>query len=59
MGQYQEQSPDSRASDATGSPHKPNDLKNRATAKSFGDRKEVNPLISGKGIGHKRAGPTK
>lgn len=59
MGQYQEQSPDTRAKDATGSPHNLNDQKNRATAKNFGDRKEVNPMISGKGIGHKRAGPTK
>ena len=59
MGQEQPGNGEGRGSDATGSPHKPNDLKNRATAKSFGDRKEVNPLISGKGIGHKRAGPTK
>ena len=59
MGQEQYDSPDSRAKDATGSPHNLNDLKNRATAKNFGDRKSVNPLISGSGIGKKRAGPTK
>ena len=58
MGQYQEQSPDTRAKDATGSPHNLNDQKSRNHAK-FGDRKDVNPLISGKGIGGKRAGPTK
>jgi len=59
MGQEQNINSDTRAKDATGSPYNLNDLKNRATAKNFGDRKAVNPLISGSGIGKKRAGPTK
>ena len=50
---------DTHGKDGTGSPHNLNDLKNRATAKNFGDRKAVNPMISGSGIGKKRAGPTK
>lgn len=46
---------DERAMDATGSPHNLNDLKNRATAKKFGDRTDVNPMLKGGG-GKARAG---
>ena len=55
MGQNQPMNDDKRGPDATGSPHNLNDLKNRATAKKFGDRTAVNPMLSGRG-GSKRAG---
>jgi hypothetical protein len=58
MGQEMNLNGEGRGKDATGSPHNPNDLKNRAGAK-FADRKDVNPLISGKGIGKARASATK
>ena len=58
MGQEMNVNSDTKAKDATGSPHNLNDLKNRATAKNFGGRESVNPMLTGHG-GKKRAGPTK
>jgi len=55
MGQEMNINSDMHGKDGTGSPHNLNDLKNRATAKKFGDRTSVNPMLSGRG-GSKRAG---
>lgn len=59
MGQEMNINSDAKAKDATGSPHNLNELKNRDYRKGFADRKDVNALISGRGIGKKRAGPNK
>jgi hypothetical protein len=58
MGQNQYRNDDERGPDGIGSPQNLNDLKKRGVVKSFGDRKDVNPMISGKSMGKARAGST-
>jgi len=57
MGQMQETNDGKRGPDGDGSPHNLHDQKNRANAKNFGNRTDVNPMLKGGG-GKARAGAT-